>query len=103
MFPSHDRVATHDGETITLTYEELIDLYDVDEEDCVLGTEVPQNRLMRYILLKPRQDNIYASIGDVAKLGDEIKWGPDFDGRKRYTMETDFDTLYREQEAEEKP
>lgn len=90
-------VTTYDGEVQDLTYEELIDLYGVDPEDCVLGTTVPQNRLMYYILLKPRKDGIYDNIRDQVELGDEIKWGPDFDGKKRFTQETDFDKLYSEQ------
>ena len=101
VFPG--TITTHEDEVVTLTYEELIMLYGVDEEDCVLGTEVPQNRLMFYIRLMPRPDNNYPNITDQVELGDEIKWGPNFDGKKRYTMETNFDALYSEQNAERKP
>ena len=51
----------------------------------------------------PRPDNNYPNITDQVELGDEIKWGPDFDGKKRYTMETNLDALYSEQNAERKP
>ena len=101
IFPG--TVHTHDDEDLSFTYEDLIELYGVDAEDCVLGTAVPQNRLMRYILLKPRADNVYSNIKDQVELGKSIKWGPDFDGKKRYTMETDFDALYADQNAERKP
>lgn len=94
-------VITHEGEEQTLTYEELIELYGVDPAECVLGTTVPQNRLMYYILLKPRKDGLYDNIRDQVELGDEIKWGPDFDGRKRFIQETNFDTLYNDQLVEE--
>lgn len=100
VFPG--TVTTYDGEVHTLTYEELIVLYGVDALDCILGTTVPQNRMMYYIRLMPRKDGIYPNINDAVELGDEIKWGPDFDGKKRWTMETDYDALYADQNAEEK-
>jgi len=96
-------VTTHDDEVQTFTYEELITAYGVDPEDCVLGTSVPQNRLMYYILLKPRKDGIYDNISEQVQLGDEIKWGPDFDGRKKWLQETDFDTLYNDRRNEKLP
>jgi len=96
-------VVTHEGETQDLTYEELIELYGVDAEDCVLGTTVPQNQLMYYILLKPRQDGEYHNINDQVQLGNEIKWGPDFDGKKKWIQETDYNTMYSAREAESKP
>lgn len=96
-------VTTYDDEVQSFTYEELIELYGVDPEDCVLGSEVPQNQLVRYILLHPRRDGIYDNMPAKADLGDEIKWGPDFDGKKKWTMETDYNALYAEQNAERKP
>lgn len=78
-------------------------LYGVDAEDCVLGTEVPEERKIFYIHLKPRKDGYYPNMPESVDLGDEIKWGPDFDGSKKYTMETDYDALYSEQNAEEQP
>lgn len=95
-------VTTRDGEVQTFTYEELIALYDLDAEDCVLGTTITEIQKLYYIHLKPRVDGFYDPLlKDRVDLGDEIKWGPDFDGRKRFTMETNFDTLYAEQRAEE--
>lgn len=98
-------VTTYEGETLTLSYEDLIELYGVDPEDCMLGTDIPSNRLIYYILLKPRQDNNYPNMPEAVLLGtdEEHKWGKDFDGRKRFTQETNFDTLYADQEAEQKP
>lgn len=101
VFPG--TITTHDDQVVSLSYEELIVLYGVDAADCVLGPTVPARNLIGYIRLMPRPDNNYPNITDQVELGDEIKWGPDFDGKKRYTMETDYDALYAEQNAEEKP
>lgn len=101
VFPG--TVTTHDGEVLNLTYNDLISLYNVEPEDCILTSSVPSRLLYRYILLKPRQDNVYPNTGDLEKLGDRIEWGPDFDGRKKYTMETNYDALYAERNAEEQP
>ena len=62
-------VTTDEGDTLTLTYNDLIALYGVDADDCVLGTTVPQNRLMYYILLKPRRDNNYPNMPEQTELG----------------------------------
>jgi len=95
-------VVDRNNETQTYTYEELIALYGVDPFDCVLGTDVPESRKMFYIHLKPRPDGVYNQIDDLVELGDGIKWGDDFDGKKKYTIETDFDELYADQNSEEK-
>lgn len=101
IFPG--TIVDDNGQTVTYTYEELIALYNVDEEDCVLGTSVPQSQLMRYILLKPRPDGMYDDMAAKVGLGDTYMWGPDFDGTKRYTQETDYETMYSEEENEELP
>lgn len=95
-------VTTYNGEVQTFTYEELIVLYGVDGIDCILGTDVPESRKMFYIHLKPRADENYPNMTDAVELGDEIKWGPDFDGKKKYTMETDFEALYSDINSEQK-
>lgn len=100
-------VTTHDGEVIDWSYEELIAAYNVDPDECALASTVVDNPAKRqtFIHLKPREDNIYSDMGNWSKLGadEEHKWGADFDGKKRHTMETDFDALYEEQNSEEKP
>jgi len=96
-------VVTQDGEVQTFTYEELIALYGVDPEECINRADITQAEEWEFIMLKPRADEMYTNMSEKVDLGDEIKWGPDFDGRKRFTMETDYDALYAEQESEEKP
>lgn len=96
-------VTTREGDVESFTYEELIALYGVDEDECIDKQFVPQNEDMNYIHLKPREDGVYTEISQLEQLGDEIEWGEDFDGKKRFTMETDHDTLYAEREAEELP
>lgn len=87
----------------TFTYLELIALYGVDEDECINREDITQADEKRFILLKPRVDGQYPNMPEQVDLGDEIKWGPDFDGRKRFTMETNPEELYAEREAEEKP
>lgn len=95
-------IIDYDDVEQTLTYEELIVLYGVEGEDCVNGYSLTEQQKIFYIHLHPRRDNDYPNITDQVDLGDEIKWGPDFDGKKKWTMETDYDKLYADQESEEK-
>ena len=96
-------VTTYDDQVVTMTYNDLIAAYNVDPAKCVLGSTVAQRDLMRYILLKPRRDNEYPDMREPTELGAEQKWGPDFDGSKKWTQETNYDNLYADQNAEQKP
>lgn len=96
-------VYNRDGQLQTFTYEELIVLYGVDGDECINASLVPQSQYMRYIHLKPREDEMYTNMSEKVDLGDEIKWGPDFDPKKKFTMETNYDALYSERNAEQLP
>lgn len=96
-------VETYDGEIQTFTVDELAVLYGVDQEFYVDANLLSEKDKLYFIQLRPRRDGIYDNMYEKVELGDEIKWGPDFDGKKKYTMETDYDALYSAQNAELKP
>jgi len=96
-------VTTREGEVQTFTYFELMALYGVEEEECIDKQFVPQSQDMLYIHLKPRVDEEYPNMSEQVDLGDEIKWGPDWDPKKRFTMETNYEALYSARNAERLP
>jgi hypothetical protein len=86
-------VTLRDGQVATFTAEELATAYGVDGEDYLVvadNTEIPPApEFFNYIHLKPRADGVYQNIKTTAQDDDEeITYGENFDGDKKYTMET---------------
>lgn len=94
-------VTMDDGSIQTLTFSQLAVLYNVSEADCVLGPITGIDE-MRYIKLKPRADGAYDDVNFEVELGKSIDRGPDFDGAKQWTQETDIDSLHNDYDSEEK-
>lgn len=94
-------ITQDDGTTVTFSFDQLCELYNVNPDDCVLGP-VPGFQEARYIKLQPRKDGIYDDIDFQVELGDEIVFGPDFDGKKKWIQETNRDTLYADRDNEQK-
>lgn len=87
-------VTLHDGTVRTFTALELATEYGVQDEPYVtISTplQVPQGEAyFDYIHLKPRADDYYQDWQEYAMDdGEEVTLGPDFDGDRQYTMETD--------------
>lgn len=87
-------VTTYNGDVVTMDAVELATAYGVQDEPYIVvndGTEVPPGEsYFEYIHLGMRQDNIYRNIKETAQDDDQnITYGPDFDGSKQYTQETD--------------
>jgi hypothetical protein len=86
-------VTLYNGTVRTFTALELATAYGVQAEPYLTvnnGLQVPQGEdYFRYIHLKPRQDDIYQNIKTTAQDDDsDVTWGPDFDGDRNYTQET---------------
>jgi hypothetical protein len=96
-------IRNREGQLQTFTYLELIALYGVNPSECINRASITQHMEWQFIMLKPRVDEQYPNMPEIVDLGDEIKWGPDFDGSKKYTIETNPDELYAEQNSEEQP
>jgi len=82
------------GGEATFTAGELATAYGVDGEDYLTintSADIPSGQTyFEYIHLKPRADGIYRNIMTTAQDdGEDVTWGEDFDGSKKYTQETD--------------
>lgn len=88
-------VTLRNGIVRTFTAAELATVYGVQNEPYLVvnsDLDLPRDpeAQMRYIHLKPRPDNYYENIKDVAQDdGQPVTWGLDFDGTKQWTDETD--------------
>lgn len=92
IYPGTTPVYDENGDYIgddTFTAEQLAGAYGVDEEDYLVineGELEPQGMLyFEYIHLKPRSDGKYINM----KTEVEAVYRPDFDGKKKWTEETD--------------
>lgn len=93
-------VTTYGGVDKTFTAAELAAAYGVDGESYLTvnsNTDIPQGEsYFEYIHLKPRKDDIYVDIKEVAHDdGQEVTYDEDFDGDRMYIQETRHP--YREQ------
>ena len=98
VYPGTIEIRDYEGNSLgmrTMTALELATAYGVqDEPYLVVNSEndLPDDPLerMRYIHLVMRPDNIYENIKYTAEDdGQEVAYRPDFDPKKKYTMETD--------------
>lgn len=92
IYPGTTPVYDENGDYIgddTFTAEELAELYGVADEPYLTvneGESEPQGMTyFEYIHLKPRSDRLYINM----KTQIEEVYRPDFDGKKRWTDETD--------------
>lgn len=94
-------VTLYNGTIRTFTAAELAAAYGVSGEAYLTvnsDLDLPRDyrERMQYIELRPRQDNIYRNIKEEAQDDDAaVTWGPNFDGNKKYTDETDPQTVDR--------
>lgn len=101
-------VDCYDGVTRTFTAVELAGLYGITDKPYITiagEDDLPQDPLerMRYIVLKPRQDNYYEDYTYVAEDdGEDVAYRPDFDATKKYLQETNPDRIYPDELTEEK-
>lgn len=99
-------VTTYSGQEITWSAADLAAAYGVQDEDYLVvlpgGAGPVASRhtdYFQYIHLKPRADNVYRNIKDTAQDDDQnITYGEDFDGSKKYTQETDPLNIDKERE-----
>lgn len=84
-------VTLYDGTIRTFTALELATAYGVqDEPYLTVNTPAQVPTDMTYIHLKPRKDDYYEDWKDYGLFDEEVVTdGPDFDGDRKYTMETD--------------
>lgn len=98
--PLYDESGDYIGDA-TFTAEELAELYGVSDEDYLVvneGQPEPQGMAyFEYIHLKPRSDGKYINM----KAEIEDVYRPDFDGKKRWTDETDPNKIDPELDYEE--
>jgi len=108
LYPGTTPVYNEDGDYIgddTFTAEQLAELYGVSDEDYLVvneGDPEPQGMAyFEYIHLKPRSDRVYINM----KTEIEEVYRPDFDARRRWTNETDPNTIDDDlkQDDEEQP
>lgn len=91
-------VTLRTGEVATFTALELATAYGVQDEPYLTvadNTQIPSAAtFFNYIHLKPRADGLYENIKVTAQDDDEeITYGENFDGSKKYTMETNPNTV----------
>ena len=99
-------VTLYNGTVATFTALELATAYGVQDEPYLTvnnGLQVPQGEAyFNYIHLKPRKDGIYRNIKVTAQDDDsDVTWGPDFDGDKKYTDETDPNNIDKDIDIED--
>lgn len=98
-------VTLYNGGTATFTDVELATAYGVQDEDyLVINTtaDIPSDEsYLEYIHLRPRADNIYRNIKETAQDDDQaVTYGPDFDGSKTYTDETNPNNIDKDNDLE---
>lgn len=96
-------VTLYDGTEVEWSAADLATAYGVDGESYLtINTyaDIPSgDTYFEYIHLKPRADGVYANIMTEAQDdGEDVTWGQDFDGDKKYTQETDPNHIDKEEE-----
>jgi len=96
-------VTLYNGTIRSFTALELATAYGVQGEPYLTvnnNLQIPQGEAyFEYIHLKPRADDYYENIKEVAQDDDQnITWGKNFDGNKQYTEETDPNTVDRDED-----
>lgn len=94
-------VTLYDGTVKTFTALQLATVYGVQTEPYVTvsdPTQIPQGEAyFNYIHLKPRKDDYYENWKDYAMDDNQVSTlGPDFDGDRQYTEETDRSKMEKE-------
>ena len=94
-------VTTYDGTVRTFTALELATAYGVQDEPYLTvnsHVDIPQGEAyFEYVHLKPRQDDYYQNYLEYGLFDEEdVTLGPDFDGDRKYTQETDRTKMEKE-------
>lgn len=98
-------ITTYSGEVVTMDALELATAYGVEAEpylEVASVTDIPSDKsYLEYIHLKMREDNVYRNIKETAQDDDQaVTYGPDFDGSKTYTDETNPNNIDKDNDLE---